>query len=349
MSTPSSTGQSGLAGSTASFEELSRLVKDAGLLRHRNGYFATKIVFFVLLYAATVVVFFRIGDSWWNLLVAVFAAFLFTQHDFIAHDAGHRQITRKQRTMDALGYFHGNLLTGVSFGWWVGHHTKHHNFPNHVSLDPDISRRQVIFTPEQRARKTSRLSPFIIRHQSWMFFVLILLEGLRLHLAGFVAIKLGAVKRNVPLELTLTIVHLVAYFTTVFVVLSPARAIAFVLVHKLLYGLYMGLAFAPNHKGLPVRDGDTEEWDWITRQVVTSRNLVSNRLVDMMFGGLNYQIEHHLFPAMPRVNLRQARPLIKEYCLGHGLPYVEVSVFESYRTVSRYLGKISKQTAELSR
>jgi fatty acid desaturase len=330
-------------GARGTFEELSKLVKDAGLTRPRPGYFTVKMTLNAVLLAAGAAAFVLVGDSWWQLAVAVYLAFMFTQTDFVGHDVGHRQVTRDQRLMDLFGYLHGNLLTGVSYGWWVGHHTRHHNYPNHLSLDPDITRRQVIFAPEQRARKTSRLSPFIIRHQSWMFFVLILLEGLRLHLAGFVAARLKALRRNVGLELVLIAVHLAVYFTAVFWVLSPLKAVVFIGVHQGLFGLYMGLAFAPNHKGLPVRDGEKEEWDWLTRQVVTARNLRSTRLTDMLYGGLNYQIEHHLFPGMPRVNLRRARPIVRDYCLAHGLPYVETGVLESYRVVSRHLGRVSEQ------
>jgi fatty acid desaturase len=81
--------------------------------------------------------------------------------------------------------------------------------------------------------------------------------------------------------------------------------------------------------------------DWLHRQVLTSRNLRSTRLTDFIYGGLNYQIEHHLFPAMPRVNLRRARPIVMRYCEAHGIPYREVPVGRSYREVARFLGEVS--------
>jgi fatty acid desaturase len=335
------------AKSGPAFGEISRLVRDAGLMRPRTRYYVAKISLNLVMLAAGWVAFALVGDSWWQVAVAAYLAFCFTQTDFVGHDAGHRQITHSQRLADAIGLTHGNLLTGVTFGWWVGHHTKHHNYPNHLSLDPDILRRQVIFAPEQRQQRTGALTGFIVRHQSWLFFVLILLEGLRLHMAGFIAARRGALKRNVALELFLTTLHLAAYLTAVFFVLSPARAVVFILVHQGLFGLYMGLAFAPNHKGLPVRDGADDELDWVTRQVVTSRNLLSSPLTDMLFGGLNYQIEHHLFPSMPRVNLRHARPIVRDFCLAHGLPYVEVTVRQSYQRVSEYLGEVSGEVRQM--
>jgi fatty acid desaturase len=327
------------------FDELSRTVEEAGLMRPRLGYYTIKILIVLVLLAAGWVAFAVAGDSWWQLAVAVYLGFAFTQADFIGHDAGHRQIFRTRRPSDAVGYVHGNLLTGVSFGWWVQHHGRHHSYPNHLERDPDILRRQVIFAKEQRAGRPGRINEFIIAHQSWMFFVLITLEGLRLHLAGFVAAAKGVLKRHKRMDITVLVLHLAAYVTTVFLVLSPAKAVAFIVVHQMAFGFYMGLAFAPNHKGMPVRSGSNEELDWLHRQIITSRNLLPSPVTDFMYGGLNYQIEHHLFPSMPRVNLRRSRPLVKDFCERYGIPYVEVTVPESYRQVAGHLATVSAKVA----
>ncbi|MFF2628011.1 fatty acid desaturase family protein [Kitasatospora griseola] len=332
---------------TANYDEITKVVKDAGLLDLQPWFFVYKIVSNLILLAAGWTAFAFLGDSWLQLVVAAFLAFCFAQTDLVGHDAGHRQIFRTRRASDLIGYIHGNLLTGVSFGWWVGHHTKHHNFPNHLSLDPDILRRQVIFDSGDRHKRTTPLSRFIVRHQSWMFYVVIMMEGLRLHLSGYVAARRGALKRNKGTDLLMLSIHLAAYLAAVLLVLSPLKAVAFIVVHQALFGFYMGLLFAPNHKGLPVRDGEKEELDWITRQVVTSRNMLPSRITHFFYGGLNYQIEHHLFPNMPRRNLHRAQPVVKDYCLAHGLPYVEVRLLRSYLDVSEYLGDVSDQVRVL--
>ncbi|MEU2506626.1 acyl-CoA desaturase [Streptomyces sp. NPDC007863] len=344
------TTTSGAAGPVpASFDEVSRLVRREGLMNLQPGYYTFKIICNALLLAAGWAAFALLGESWWQLAVAAFLALCFGQTDLIGHDAGHRQIFRKRLGGDVIGYIHGNLLTGVSFGWWVGHHTKHHNYPNHLSRDPDILRRQVIFDPKDRAKKTGALARFIVRHQAWMFYLVIMAEGLRMHLSGYIAARKGALNQHVAVDLGLLTLHIVGYLGVVFAVLSPAKALAFIAVHQALFGFYMGLLFAPNHKGLPVRDGKEEELGWLTRQVVTSRNILPHRVTDFFYGGLNYQIEHHLFPSMPRRNLRRAQPLVKRYLLEHGMPYVEVSLLRSYLDVSDYLGDVSSQVAEAER
>jgi fatty acid desaturase len=122
-------------------------------------------------------------------------------------------------------------------------------------------------------------------------------------------------------------------------------AVAFIAVSQLVLGIGLGAVFAPNHKGMPVYRGEVS-LDWLHRQVLTSRNIRSGRLIDFLFGGLNYQIEHHLFPAMPRVNLRRVRPIVRRYCAAHAIPYVEVPLWESYAEVARFLGRVSLQARQ---
>ena len=89
-------------------------------------------------------------------------------------------------------------------------------------------------------------------------------------------------------------------------VLSPLKAVVFIVVQQALFGLYLGCSFAPNHKGMPMLAADDQS-DFLRRQVLTSRNVRGSWLVDFALGGLNYQIEHHLFPSMPRPNLRRSQ------------------------------------------
>jgi fatty acid desaturase len=84
--------------------------------------------------------------------------------------------------------------------------------------------------------------------------------------------------------------------------------------------------------------------DFLRKQVLTSRNVRGGRIVDVALGGLNHQIEHHLFPAMPRANLRRAQPIVRQYCAEHGVPYHETGFFESYREVARYAAELSGRT-----
>jgi fatty acid desaturase len=317
------------------YTQLSRQIKQAGLLDRRRGWYATRIGVNLALLAAGWVAFAVIGDSWWQLLVAAYLAVVFTQLAFMGHDAGHRQLFRSRRANDLIGLAHANLLVGVSFDWWVGKHNRHHTNPNHEDLDPDISITALAFTPDQASSKHG-LVRLVARYQGWLFFPLLLLEAAHLHLASIKAIVRGGSGRANLVEGVLLVAHLGSYLTVLWLVLSPWQALAFLVVHQGLFGLYLGCSFAPNHKGMPTLTA-ADQLDFVRRQVLTSRNVAGSRFVDWLLGGLNYQIEHHLFPNMPRPNLRRAQPLVRAFCAQHGLAYVEASLVGSYAQAVRHL------------
>src|SRR5690606_19409687 len=101
----------------------------------------------------------------------------------------------------------------------------------------------------------------------------------------------------------------------------------FVGLQSAVLGICLGASFAPNHKGMPIVPPDARI-DFLRRQVLMSRNVRGSRLVDAAMGGLNYQIEHHLFPSAPRPNLKRLRPLVRAHCARHDVPYTEVGLVE---------------------
>jgi fatty acid desaturase len=321
-------------GRWSEYTQLSRQIKQAGLLDRRRGWYAARISLNLALLAGGWAAFAVLGDSWWQLVTAAYLAVVFTQLAFVGHDAGHRQIFRSRRANDLVGLFHADLLVGVSFGWWVPKHNDHHSNPNHEDLDPDIGIAVLAFTADQASSKHG-LVRLIARYQAWLFFPLLLLEAAHLHLASIRSILRGSGRTN-TVEGLLLLAHVAGYLAALLLVLSPLQAVAFIVVQQGLFGLYLGCSFAPNHKGMPTLT-EADQLDFLRRQVLTSRNVAGSRPVDFVLGGLNYQIEHHLFPNMPRPNLRRAQPLIRAFCQQHGLPYTEASLFGSYAEAIRHL------------
>ena len=331
---PLAAGRPSPKGRWGEYTVLSRQLKQAGLLERRRGWYGARMGGNLGLLAAGLAAFVLLGASWWQLLVAAYLAVVATQLTFVGHDAGHRQIFRSRRANDLVGLVHGNLLVGISFGWWVPKHNAHHTNPNDEDLDPDIGIAVLAFTAAQ-ARGKHGLARVISRSQAFLFFPLLLLEAGHLHVASVKAIGKGSGRAN-TVEGLLLLVHLVVYVTVLVVVLTPVQALAFVVVQQGLFGLYLGCAFAPNHKGMPTLT-QADQLDFLRRQVLTSRNVRGSRLVDLLLGGLNYQIEHHLFPSMPRPNLRRAQPLVREFCRHHHLPYTEATLVGSYTQALRHL------------
>jgi fatty acid desaturase len=323
------------------YAQLSRLIRQAGLMERRPGRYAWLITGTVVLVVAGWTGFVLIGDSWWQLAVAAFLAIMFTQLGFLGHDAGHRQISGSRRVSEILGLLLGNLGIGLSYGWWVSKHNRHHAHPNTEGADPDIAIGALAFTAGDAAGSTG-LARLLYRCQAYLFFPMLFAEALSLHVSGIRAVAKRSAKNRLP-ETALLAAHLVGYLVIVFLVLPPVKALVFIVVQQGLFGLYLGISFAPNHKGMPILDA-AEENDFLRRQVLTSRNVKGGWFTDLALGGLNYQIEHHLFPSMPRANLRRAQPLVRDYCRQLAVPYCQASFMNSYAQVLGHLDSVGRST-----
>jgi fatty acid desaturase len=329
-------------GGRSDYAELSSRIRSAGLLERRTAYYIAKFTLTWAAFGAAWTAFVLIGPSWWQLMTAAVLGVLSTQIAFLGHDLGHKQVTRTRRTSYLLGVLHGNFAVGLSMGWWLDKHNRHHAHPNHADLDPDVAPAgPLIHFPEQGAGRRG-LSGWATRHQAILFFPITLLEGLNLHVASVRALRAGTVKAR-RLEAALLTVHLTAFVAAPFLVLTPWQALAFIAIHQAVFGFYMGCSFAPNHKGMPPIT-PAEEQDYLRRQVLTSRNVRGGRFVDLLLGGLNYQIEHHLFPSMPRPNLRRAQTLIVEFCTERGIRYTQTGLLTSYRLVLGHLNAVAAGT-----
>jgi fatty acid desaturase len=130
-------------------------------------------------------------------------------------------------------------------------------------------------------------------------------------------------------EAGLMALHFVAYVGPLALNLTWPQAVLLVAIHQGVQGRYLGCSFAPNHKGMPTLDAD-QAADPLLRQLLTSHNIRGSAVIDAVLGGLTYQIEHHLFPSMPRANLRHAQPVVRQFCRERGISYAETSVIASY-------------------
>jgi fatty acid desaturase len=322
------------------FAPLLRTVKSQDLLERRYGWYAWTIGLNALALAGVLTGVALTGDSWWTLLLAPLLAVFSARTAFIGHDAGHAQITGDKAAARIIGLVHGNLLLGMSYSWWNHKHNRHHANPNHVDKDPDVAADVLVFTGEQAVVRTG-FRRWLTRNQAWLFFPLTLLEGVALKVQGFRDLRRQSPGER-PVEAVLLVGHVVGYATLLLTFMSPGKALAFAALHQALFGLHLGLSFAPNHKGMEMPDPTGEPWGHLRRQVLTSRNIRGGAVTDWFLGGLNYQIEHHLFPSMPRPHLRLARPLVRAHCRKLGIPYAETGLVDSYRQSLRHMHEVGE-------
>ena len=323
---------------TQAYTAVADTIRRTGLLNRAYGFYALVGAAIAVAFAACLAGFVLLGSSWFQLLIAGALGLVLTQTAFLAHETGHRQVLASGPASDRLARVLACGVVGISYSWWTAKHNRHHGNPNQIGRDPDIEADTISFVPEDAAAARG-LRRLITRRQGWIFFPLLTLEGLNLHRLGFAHLfGRGPVKAR-GTELALVGVRFAAFLTPLFIVLPVGMAFAFLGVQLAVFGVYMGASFAPNHKGMPIIARDAR-LDFFTKQVRTSRNVSGGWWATWLMGGLNYQVEHHLFPSMPRPHLSRARTIVREHCRSLDVPYTETSLWRSYQIVVRYLNEV---------
>jgi len=333
--------------STTHFNQVLAQVRDAGLLLKKPSFYILRLI--VLTIAAA---------GFWTLsgylsvlteqnklwLIAAFVlvaglGVLSAQYGFIAHEASHRQVFRNNKANDWMGLLLANLFAGLSYGFWLRKHNKHHQRPNQIGEDPDIAIRVLSFTTESKESKRG-LERWVSDRQGYLFPLLLLFTGFDLLVDSFAGLVRKDRKLSIRLlEFSLMMIRQLTPYVVFAILFGPIWGLALWFVMMMAFGFFMGAAFAPNHKGMPLVPEDAK-LDFFSRQVLTSRNIRGSWLKDNLMGGLNYQVEHHLFPSMARPNLRKAHEIVVEYCRKHEVTLVEMNLLASYVAIMKHLNKV---------
>jgi fatty acid desaturase len=322
-----------VAGVERDYAALKRAIVRAGLLEPAYGYYALRGgTSFALLAAAAALPFAAAPGAVWLGPCAVLLAFAVVQVALIGHDAGHRAVFRTAALNWALGQLCWSLVAGVGFWYWNDRHNRHHGHTNDAEEDPDLRGEGLLAVAYTTRDSTSRRGwrRTFMRHQTALIPVVVALLAFAFRVEGtlFACRRLRGARRAT--ELTL-----LAANATLWLLALHALGwwgLALLVVSQVVAGVYLAAIIAPNHKGMPVWAAG-RRLSFLERQVLSSRNVAPNPVWDYVFGGLNYQIEHHLFPAMPRVNLSRTREIVRPFCAAWGLEYTEVGLLASYRMV----------------
>jgi fatty acid desaturase len=310
-------------------------VRDQGLLRRAAWFYGILGGVLALSLAGLTAAFIALGDSWFQLFVAAGLGIVLTQIAFIAHEASHRQVLASGPINDRLGRWLATFGVGMSYQWWMTKHTRHHANPNRLDRDPDVASDIIIFTQEAAAAREG-LAATLTRNQGWLFYPLIAFEGFNLHVQSVRSlVRRGDVKGR-RFELTAIAAHFGLYFAVLLIALPFPQAVAFFVVQTLVFGFYLGTSFAVNHIGMTMIPNHVE-LDFFRRQVLTSRNISGGFWATALLGGLNYQVEHHLFPSMARPYLARTRELVRERCAELAIPYTEMTLGAAHRQVARHI------------
>lgn len=321
-----------------SFLELSTRVHDADLMRRRPGFYWPHILFWTISTVLILIAVVLAGDGWYQLIFAALLGAAMSRLGFLSHEAAHQEIFEDRRWNEWTARVLSGLFIGLSYGWWMNKHSRHHAHPNKEDSDPDLDLRVLSLTPERAAARTG-LSTRLARYQGWYFLPLLPFEGFALHVTSVKNILGPGHVRHRWVEILFVGLRLLGIPVLLFLSLPFWLAVAFIMVQTLVFGLLLGGAFAASHIGMPVVPRDAK-LDFLRRQVYMSRNIRGNPLVRYLMGGLQYQIEHHLFPRVPRPNLPALQKMVREHCAALGIRYTETTLGEAYKVIIGYLNQV---------
>jgi fatty acid desaturase len=329
----------------ADYAELRRTIIAAGLLKRSYVFYLFRsATCFALLGLAIALLFLLPASFGWTVLATLMLGFSVVQVALIGHDAGHLEVFKESRKNWVLGQLCWTLIVGVGFWYWNDRHNRHHGHTNDVVEDPDIQGSGLLalnFT-EQEGVTRRGWRRIALKYQPLFILIALLSLAFAFRVEGtlFAFRRLRGARRSFEIALfTLNVLLWSALMTVL-----GWRGAGIFIGGQIVASLYLVAIIAPNHKGMPVWARGAR-LSFLERQVLGSRNVTSHPLWDFLFGGLNYQIEHHLFPTMPRVHFKRARSIIKPFCAAQGLSYEEVDPVTSYRKVYTAYRRLRKAVA----
>ncbi len=327
---------------TAVFTNLRSDVGAAGILNRAYYYYFVLSCFVVIGFLLSIYQIIVASSPWAVVIWSILLGFFTVQVGGLLHDAGHRAIFWSTKTNDIAGYIYG-VFANISYAQWRETHNKHHARPNEEGEDPDIGIVFHAFTKEQLAT-SSPIVRALSKYQVYLFYPLRSLTFLSARYDSFRYFRTHLSAKTF-ITFSLFLVGIFLWFAAPFIFFPLWKALLFFFVASFTIGIYASNIFAPNHKGMPqVKKG--VKFSFLEQQIVTARNVTPSLLTDFFSMGLNYQIEHHLFPACPRNKLHLLTPFVQSICDRYGLPYTSESVWETHRSILsqlRFIGNMAKE------
>lgn len=304
-------------------------------------------------------------DSWaWNMAGAVLLALFWQQCGWLAHDFLHHQVFKNDRWKgDLMGVLVGDVFQGFSVQWWKSKHNAHHAVPNlHASSenaadgDPDIDTMPILAWTLRMAEtaKNSEWGRFMIKYQAIFYFPVLLFARLAWAHQSWVFVFGGWGQHSVKgaaldqklmkypgLEKIALLLHY-SWLGAIMYHMAPLNAVAYFLVAQTVCGLFLAIVFGLGHNGMAVYPADQRPDFW-KLQVSTTRNVTSTPFVDWFCGGLQYQVDHHLFPSLPRHNLGKVHKLVESFCKEQGVTYHEANMWDGTMEVLTHLHHVAEE------
>ncbi|XP_057836734.2 acyl-lipid (9-3)-desaturase [Cryptomeria japonica] len=334
-------------------------LKKAGLFkRPKYVYGLIGLLMVAMLVMSVVGVLFYEG-FWTHVACGVLMGAVWTQSGWIGHDSGHCGLVGNKRIDRIIQLVAGNGLTGISIAWWKRNHNAHHIACNSLEFDPDLQYIPLFAVSSRffcslysyfydRKMSFDGVARVLVCYQHWTFYPVMAIA--RINLFGQ-SIVLLLSKKKIP-DRAKEIVGLVAFWIWFPLLISCmptwSERSAFVLSSFMVTGV-QHVQFCLNHFSSSVYVGRPCSKNWFESQTKGTLDISCSPWLDWFHGGLQHQVEHHLFPRLPRHNLRKIAPFVKPLCLKYQLPYTMVTFWEANLMTIRTLRAAALEAQDMSK
>jgi delta8-fatty-acid desaturase len=290
-----------------------------------------------------------------HMAAAVMLGFLWMQSGFLGHDSGHYVVMRSKLINRVVQVVAGNCVAGLSIGWWKHTHNTHHIACNSLDHDPDVQHLPLFAVSPRlfssltsafyrRVMRFDAAARLLVSYQHWTFYPVMCVA--RANLFAQSLLLLADTRTSVPGRLA-EVAGVAAFWLWYPWLVSrlPGGAgerAAFVLVSFAVTGI-QHVQFCLNHFSAGTYVGRPRGDDWFQKQTRGTLDVACPPWMDWFHGGLQFQVEHHLFPRLPRCHLRRVAPLVRELCRKHGLPYQRCGFWEANARTLRTLRDAAMQ------
>jgi fatty acid desaturase 2 (delta-6 desaturase) len=318
------------------FEQLRQTVTKMGLFKPSVTFFTLSIVELIALEVFAYWVILTYGNNWlpWTLALVALAT-LQAQGGWIQHDYGHLSVFKSSSWNHAFHIFTMNVMKGAGADWWNHMHYQHHAKPNVIDKDPDV-RLEKLFVlgdtmAERAAKKWKKSLPYNLQHRYFFATLPPLLFPLYFQFMIF----RHTITRRKWFELFTLMLFYVRFFAFFTTQMGLFGAMKFYFCVRVLESHWFVWVSQSNH--IPMSIEDDKERPWLALQMYATCDIEKGHFNDWFTGHLNHQIEHHLFPTMPRHNLYKAVPLVRSLCEKHGIPYTTKTLLGAFGDIIRSL------------
>lgn len=293
-----------------------------------------------------------------HLVCGLLLGVLWVQSAYVGHDSGHYQIMTSPAYNRAAQILAGNCLTGISIAWWKWTHNAHHIACNSLDHDPDLQHIPVFAVSTKlfksitscfygRKMEFDPVARFLVGYQHFTFYPVMMVGRINLFIQTFLLLF---TRKGVP-HRALNILGLAVFWTWFPLLVSclpnwTERAM-FVLASFAVTSL-QHIQFCLNHFSADVYLGHPNGNDWFEKQTGGTIDIACSSWMDWFYGGLQFQLEHHLFPRLPRCQLRKVSPIVQDLCKKHNLPYRSLSFLEANLSTIRTLRIAAQQARDLT-